>query len=391
LLLLVATFALDRRQRAGAECDRALTGNAAQAVIGRGPTGEDHGEGSVRGYGSQLSYGGALVISGSFIALFLLKTLLIDPHTTWFRQQSPPGQVLAAQHPARAGFGNQVDLIGYDLSATVLRPGDTLRVRLYWQARQAIDVPYSSFVHLDTFPPVETLVASDNFSPGDAQAQIDVATTSWGTSTYVRDEHTLLIPPQLPPRAYQLRAGLYDLNTGQRLPGPDDGVAFLKTINLLPAKQLGPSALPNPVDFRIEGGIHLLGYRLVDTSSNTVLCSMSANDCEVTVELFWRADISPPEDYTVFIQLVDEQGEIWGQGDGPPQSGAYLTSRWWPGQIIADRHPIVFDPALPPGRYQLLAGLYRPDTLERLTATGPDGPGPDGSITLKPLVIQLSR
>lgn len=367
---LLAAVLADRRQKGG-------TANAAGAASGA-PAG-----------GQRLDWAGAGAAGGLLLALFLFKLLVVDGGTSWFRAQSPPGEVLGVQYPAGADFGGEIRLIGYDVSSTVLRPGDTLRVRLYWQALKPIERHYSTFVHLDTFPPVETQAGSDHFSPGDPQAQIDVPTTAWNPATYVRDEHTLVIPAGLPPVAYQLRAGLYELETGRRLPGPDDGVALLATVHLQAARQPRPAALPNAADFQLGPAIHLLGYELAGSPGATFSCSLSRGDCSPAVDLYWRADAPPAGDYTVFVQLVDERGRIWGQGDGPPLGGAYPTSRWLPGQLIADRHSLVLDPAIPPGAYRLLAGLYRPDTLARLPVSGPAGPVPDSAIPLAPLSIRV--
>lgn len=362
LAALLALFVIDRRRAEG--------DNESEARPGQSPT-----------------LNQTVMLAAPLLALFLFKILVVDTQTSWFRRQSPPGEVAAAQHPARADFGDRVRLIGYDLSAQTLQPGDTLRVRLYWQALKPIDVHYSTFVHLDTFPPVETRAASDNFTPGDAQAQIDVATTAWNAATYVRDEHRLLMPPDLPPIAYQLRAGLYNPETGQRLPGPEDGLAVLGAVHILPARQPRPESLPNAVAYRLGSAVQLLGYGFAGSPGPEFACALSRDDCDFAVELFWRADAPLAEDYVVFVQLVDADGAIWGQGDGPPLGGAYLTSRWQPGQIIADRHPLVLDPAIPPGAYRLLVGLYRPDTLQRPPVLGPGGPVPDDAVPLETLSV----
>jgi hypothetical protein len=62
--------------------------------------------------------------------------------------------------------------------------------------------------------------------------------------------------------------------------------------------------------------------------------------------------------------------------------GMYPTSAWLPGQLIEDRHVIQVDPAVPPGSYRVLVGLYDPATLERLEAVGAEGSLPEGAVTL---------
>ncbi len=72
------------------------------------------------------------------------------------------------------------------------------------------------------------------------------------------------------------------------------------------------------------------------------------------------------EDYTVFVHLVNANGEIVAQGDGPPMGGSYPTGLWDRDEEITDGHIIHIPQDLPSGQYQILVGLYNLDTLVRL-------------------------
>jgi hypothetical protein len=88
-----------------------------------------------------------------------------------------------------------------------------------------------------------------------------------------------------------------------------------------------------------------------------------------TLTLAWHALAPVPADYTLFIHARDAQGTLIAQRDAPPQSGAYPTTLWAPGEYILDPHPL----DLPPGDFTLSLGLYLPETGERLvTAEGAD-------------------
>ena len=91
--------------------------------------------------------------------------------------------------------------------------------------------------------------------------------------------------------------------------------------------------------------------------------------------LFWQADTIPQTDYTVFVHILNSQGNLVAQADSPPAAGTYPTSLWDSGEIIKDQRLL---PALSPGDYTLSVGLYRPDTFERL----PVANQPDGVVTL---------
>jgi hypothetical protein len=309
------------------------------------------------------------------LLLFLVKVLIVDPHTTWFRRRSPVGQVIGVQHPARINLGDKILFLGYDLvSGDIVRQSEDLHVRLYWLALQPLEVNYSSFLHLDAPPDYATWAISDNMHPGDPQAQIDIPTSGWWTSLYVRDEHRLEVPPDIPPVQYLLRVGLYNQSTGERLMVlTDDGSATddsipLQSLHVRRAKPVSLRSLPHRVEYTLGERIELLGYDL------------GIEDFELT--LYWRANAMVGNDYTVFVHLVDQRGKMWGQGDSVPVRGMYPTSAWLPSQLVEDRHVIQVDPTVPLGSYWVLVGLYDPVTLDRLEALGPGGPLPEGAVTL---------
>jgi hypothetical protein len=70
-------------------------------------------------------------------------------------------------------------------------------------------------------------------------------------------------------------------------------------------------------------------------------------------------------DYTVFVHLLDPDGSLVAQDDGPPVKGHYPTSLWAPGEVIIDPRSISLK-ELPSGAYQLRAGMYLLETGDRL-------------------------
>ncbi|RMG65812.1 MAG: hypothetical protein D6709_01510 [Chloroflexi bacterium] len=91
----------------------------------------------------------------------------------------------------------------------------------------------------------------------------------------------------------------------------------------------------------------------------------------VTLDLIWRADQAPRADYTVFMHLrrADDGSQI-AAFDSPPVNGAAPTSRWTPGQIITDTRAVPIPADAPPGEYNVVIGLYRYPTFERLKIDG---------------------
>ena len=110
-----------------------------------------------------------------------------------------------------------------------------------------------------------------------------------------------------------------------------------------------------------EGEVSLLGYHLPATSWKP--------GETIPVRLYWLAQKSPATDYSVFLHLalMDDSGKV-AQSDSPPIYGYGPTTQWEPGEIVIDQQRIYLDETVPPGRYRLLMGLYRPDMMQNLAA-----------------------
>ncbi len=83
-----------------------------------------------------------------------------------------------------------------------------------------------------------------------------------------------------------------------------------------------------------------------------------AADAAVPVTLYWRAQNAPGVDYSTTLQVLDDQGNLWGQSDSQ-NPGGQPTTRWGPGQYARDAHLVRLRPGTPPGQYRLAAGVYQ--------------------------------
>ncbi len=126
-------------------------------------------------------------------------------------------------HPLEANFGHLVRLTGYTVEPEQPTPGTSIRLTLYWRAMALIPHDYTVFVHLRR--------PGGGVSTGSAQvvAQADhrpldtlYPTTLWPIGETIRESSELSLPPDLPPGDYELWAGLYRLETGERLPVQND-------------------------------------------------------------------------------------------------------------------------------------------------------------------------
>ncbi len=255
-------------------------------------------------------------------------------------------------------LGDDLQFLGYAVDTAPLAPGSLRRVNLFWQAIGTPVADYTAFVQLldsDGSP-----AAGWEAPPGAAHA-----TSSWASGTLIRTQAFFRAPATLPNGRYRLIAGLYRPSDGVRLKtssGAEQLSLGKMTIqgrdhNMTPPKPAWPA------DVSFDGAAHLVGY---DLPTGQV-----AGGGKLVVTLHWQAVAASDRPYTVFVHLVDEQGQVRGYGDGEPGNGAYPTTGWLAGEYLADEHTITVAADALPGTYRIAVGLYEPGPGQRLL-TGSD-------------------
>jgi hypothetical protein len=74
------------------------------------------------------------------------------------------------------------------------------------------------------------------------------------------------------------------------------------------------------------------------------------------VDLWWSALSPLPQDYSVGVYILAENGEVLAQHDGAP--GDSPTTQWISGALTFDRHTIQIPENLPPGKYRIGVQVY---------------------------------
>jgi len=115
------------------------------------------------------------------------------------------------ENPMQVNLGNQVTFLGYDLETTVVKPGDTLHLTLYWQASTEVAEWYKVFTHL-LDGRGRIWAQRDSVPVGGTRP-----TTGWVKGEIIVDEYELVIDPDAPDGDYILEVGMYEEATGQRL------------------------------------------------------------------------------------------------------------------------------------------------------------------------------
>ena len=271
-----------------------------------------------------------------------------------FVLRSRPGQApLAKRETLQADFSGEMQLVGYALSDDQPQPGDTVTVTLWWMPGTPHG-PYTAFVHL-----------VDRAGEGMAGHDGPLLAGRYPVERWYRsdrslpfpDRHPLPLPQDLRPGRYRLEAGLYRATTGEPV-GERVTLDFLRV-----GEELGDWPAAAEVA-RFDGGtrLALLGLDGGFTPGDTA-----------RLNLAWQAGPAGLDaDYTVFLHLLDREGQIAQQFDAPPAGGWYPTRFWRPGEIVLDEHELAFSPMLPPGVYRLIAGLYRADGTRLPLAEGAD-------------------
>jgi hypothetical protein len=76
------------------------------------------------------------------------------------------------------------------------------------------------------------------------------------------------------------------------------------------------------------------------------------------VTLYWFALRETAQNYKAFVHLLSPDGRVLAQADGDPVGGFTPTSRWKPGEVIPDTYRLRLAAEIPPGEYELRAGMY---------------------------------
>ncbi len=293
--------------------------------------------------------------------LFLLSFSILTPFTLIAPAYALPPRLPDAT-PAqltRIVFDAKVELIGHDLPQRAVRPNSQLPITLYWRGLTRITEDFSLSIQL--FDAAEKKVGQWDAYPGNGL----YPTRLWQPGEIVVDDYRVpLAADARGPQVGRVQVGMYRYATQQNLAARDpQGRAITPRLARFKIAGISDVRVENPVEYVFGEQIALVGYALPQGI---------ARGESVAVKLFWRARAAISDDYTVFVHLVDANGKLVAQRDAEPQRGAYPTSFWDAGEIVADGYEIAIPRDTPPGEYQVRVGLYRAADGMRLPMRGGD-------------------
>jgi len=273
-----------------------------------------------------------------------------------------------------AFLGSSVPHLGVD-------PGDSLQMVLYFRAAHAIDQNYTLFVQL--------LDAQGNCWGQVDQQPFDglYPTNKWLPGETVMQEITLLVRADAPPGEKMLAVGFYDAHV-RRLPLYDtEGHPLSGGQVILSPRPVvrwqGQFDLPTPLhqqEATLGTCARFLGYDLGDEPVRP--------GETISLTLYWQCLNEMHTSYTVFTHLLGEQGDLVAQRDQVPGDGAFPTTGWRPGEVIADQYVLDVPLDAPSGNYTFSIGMYDLATGMRLAAVDVDGtPLVDNSVSIGQVIV----
>jgi hypothetical protein len=182
----------------------------------------------------------------------------------------------------------------------------------------------------------------------------------------VRDWPRVVVPASLPDGIYPLRIQLW--KEGRPLAwGRGFGPLLLPlgqalTLGTVQVEgrphQMEPLPVSTPAEVSFGGVARLLGFGVEPAEGQ------AGQPLHVT--LTWQSLAETSTSYTVFVHLLDQEGQIVAQHDSLPGQGAFPTTGWLPGEYLVDAHVLDLPAKLPEAGYTLAVGLYDAATGDRL-------------------------
>jgi 4-amino-4-deoxy-L-arabinose transferase-like glycosyltransferase len=256
-------------------------------------------------------------------------------------------------------FGGKIELLGYELGVERGTVGDFVPITLYWRCLAATRRNYT--VGLSILGPDDEPYGQVAAFPGHG----NYPTSLWKKGQIIKDTYHVRVAPGFPaPSLARFYVALYVYPKEEYLPLVDSQGAQpsrAATFGQVPIDHGRPPAYTptKSVQYDLAEHISLLGYDLDDRLFTTGCGCLT---------LYWESQGGLTEDYTVFVHVVDEEGQTVAQSDSMPRGGFYPTSYWLEGEAIADEHCLRFRNNVRPGSYRVLTGMYLLQTMHRLAA-----------------------
>ncbi len=248
--------------------------------------------------------------------------------------------------PMELPFGEAIRLRGVCFDQAQVRAGEVLRVGMYWQTARSLAeedvVVWLRLIDLDG-----QVIGLEDAYPGSGTFPVAL----WPVDSLLADRQYVRVGSDADaPLVARLDVELYHASSGERLSGLAD-LPIVGRVKVTPRRWPSP---PRSVAawFDVDGAQNV--GLAVPSWSKTMYIGESQS-----LVLVWSVRSAPQSDYTVFVHLESESGQVVGYGDGAPRRGNYPTRYWEAGEVVVDERMVHIGVDAPPGLYYLRVGLYR--------------------------------
>ncbi len=117
-------------------------------------------------------------------------------------------------HPLKAGFGDQLVLLGYNVEpdTDTLKPGETVTITWYWEVLKPLKGEWKELTHITSD---STRIRQNCDGAGDIRKT--QAPETWKKGEIVVDRQVITLKKEYSSPVAQFRIGLYDRGDGKRL------------------------------------------------------------------------------------------------------------------------------------------------------------------------------
>lgn len=263
------------------------------------------------------------------------------------------------KHRARfIDWDHSIRLLNYDLPTVPLNPGERFQVKLQLQNIAPLDKNVHVLLRIIDASGQE-LLRSDTWPWGSP-------TSEWMLNDIWPDGHEFVVPIDANSGYYKILLSFYDPDTLDFLYATDaqSGVAIGEEmlINYLvienPDKPFTVPASPliEPVTYGAD----------IQLRDIEITADQNTHNQRVNIHLFWQTQRLVSEDYTVFVHLINPNGDIIAQTDQQPLKGFIPTSLWRINEVIADQKSLILPTNVSLEQHKFHIGLYEFETKERL-------------------------
>ena len=178
---------------------------------------------------------------------------------------------------------------------------------------------------------------------------------NWRVGEAIHEKYELSIPPDMAAGEYSLT-----IQPVTAVGQPLDTAVSLTTIEIIATDRTFqlPPTITTPLNIQFGSTMHLRG-----------LSDLTLNDNSLNLTLYWQTDQPPTDLYTVFIHVLDAEGNTIAQADQWPNGRP--TDTLAANEVIADSYTIPLPANAQP--VQIAIGLYTASNGLRPPLTDPTG------------------